>query len=211
VRERENVRQSSNILTAIANSTACRHPAITPILVEPIANEESTNRLPFPLRPVSWNRSSSLRRSGRCLSFAGAVSGTTGQRPWKALWQFPHWEITTGSACVSQGPAMKARNTIPTTDFEAFYERNEPDGAGELACLYRSVRDVSNETLFETKEVQNQGNVTHHVIAASGDMLILTARSYPAFIRFIVSKNSNPELDIEEAADFEYSINNPHS
>jgi hypothetical protein len=49
----------------IANSTACRHSAITPILVQPIANEESTNRLPVPLRPVSWNRSSrSSRRRG---------------------------------------------------------------------------------------------------------------------------------------------------
>jgi hypothetical protein len=46
---------------------------------------------------------------------------------------------------------MKAKDAITTTDFKAFYERNEPDNAGELACLYRSVRDVSDETLFETK------------------------------------------------------------
>jgi hypothetical protein len=45
--------------------TACRHPAITPILVQPIANEESTNRPRVPLRLVSWNRSSrSSRRRG---------------------------------------------------------------------------------------------------------------------------------------------------
>ena len=48
-------------------------------------------------------------------------------------------------------------------------------------------------------------------VASSGDVLILTAKSYPAFIRFIESKNSDTELDIEEAADFEYTINNPHS
>jgi hypothetical protein len=97
-----------------------------------------------------------------------------------------------------------------TTDFDEFYERNEPDSAGELACLYRSVRDVSDETLFETKKART-GNVTHNVVASSGDVLILTAKSYPAFLRFIQSKNSDPTLDIEEAADFEYSINNPHS
>ncbi len=106
---------------------------------------------------------------------------------------------------------MKTRDTITTTDFEEFYDRNEPDSAGELASLYRSVQDISDETLFETKEITNRGNVTHHVIASSGDVLILTAKSYPAFIRFIESKNSDPELDIEEAADFEYTINNPHS
>jgi hypothetical protein len=32
----------------IANSTACRHPAITPLLVWPIENEESTNKPPVP-------------------------------------------------------------------------------------------------------------------------------------------------------------------
>ncbi len=107
---------------------------------------------------------------------------------------------------------MKSKNsTITTTDFEEFYDRNEPDNAGQLACLYRSVVNISDETFFETKEMQNQGKVTHHVIASSGDVLILTAKSYPAFVRFIQSKNTDTELDIEEAADFEYSINNPHS
>jgi hypothetical protein len=126
----------------------------------------------------------------------------------ESLLAVPTLEIAT---CVQpQGPAMKAKDAITTTDFEAFYERNEPDSAGQLACLYRSVRDVSDETLFETKEVQ-KGDITHHVTASSGDVLILTARSYPAFLRFVVSKNRDPELDIEEAADFECSINNPHS
>lgn len=106
---------------------------------------------------------------------------------------------------------MKTKGAITTTDFEEFYERNEPDSAGELASLYRSVRDISDETLFETKEIKNQGNVTHHVIASSDDVLILTAKSYPAFIRFIELQNNDLELDIEEAADFEYTINNPHS
>ena len=59
--------------------------------------------------------------------------------------------------------------------------------------------------------MRNQGKVSHHVIASSGDVLILTAKSYPAFVGFIESKNTDPELNIEEAADFEYSINNPHS
>ena len=103
------------------------------------------------------------------------------------------------------------KNTIRTTDFEEFYDRNEPDNAGELACLYRSVVNISDESFFETKEMQNQGKVTHHVIASSDDVLILTAKSYPAFVNFIKSQNSDPELGIEEAADFEYSINNPHS
>jgi hypothetical protein len=106
---------------------------------------------------------------------------------------------------------MKARDAITTTDFEEFYDRNEPDSAGELASLYRSVRDISDETLFETKEIKSLGHVTHHVVASSGDVLILTAKSYPAFTRFIESKNSDTELDIEEAADFERAINNPHS
>jgi hypothetical protein len=110
------------------------------------------------------------------------------------------------------GEFMNAeKNTIRTTDFEEFYDRNEPDNAGELACLYRSVVNISDESFFETKEMQNQGKVTHHVIASSDDVLILTAKSYPAFVNFIESQNSDPELGIEEAADFEYSINNPHS
>ena len=100
---------------------------------------------------------------------------------------------------------------IRTTNFDEFYDRNEPDSAGQLASLYRSVRDISDETFFETKEIENGGAVTHHVIASSGDVLILTAKSYPAFIRFVESKNTDSELDIEEAADFEYSIQNPHS
>jgi hypothetical protein len=95
------------------------------------------------------------------------------------------------------------------TNFEEFYERNEPDSAEVLACLLRSVRDVSDEGFFETKEV-NRGKVTHHVIASSGDVLILTATSYLAFLDFIESQNRG-ELDIEEAADFEHAMNNPHS
>ena len=45
------------------------HAAITPVLVQPIANEESTNSLSVPLRLVSWNRSSSTPSgsSGSCL------------------------------------------------------------------------------------------------------------------------------------------------
>jgi hypothetical protein len=62
---------------------------------------------------------------------------------------------------------MKTRDAITTTDFEEFYDRNEPDSAGELASLYRSVRDISDETLFETKEIKNRGNVTYHVVASS--------------------------------------------
>jgi hypothetical protein len=65
---------------------------------------------------------------------------------------------------------MKPKHTINTTNFEDFYERNEPDDAGELACLYRSVRDVSDETFFETKKVQNRGKITHEVTASSGDV-----------------------------------------
>jgi len=80
---------------------------------------------------------------------------------------------------------MKRKEPFTTTDFEEFYERNEPDSAGQLASLYRSVRDISDETLFNTKEIRNKGNVTHHVTASSGDVLILTAKSYPAFVRFI--------------------------
>jgi hypothetical protein len=97
-----------------------------------------------------------------------------------------------------------------STDFEDFYERNEPDSAGALASLLRSVRDVSDEGFFETKEI-NRGKATHVVIASSGDVLALTAKSYVAFLDFIESQNSGSELDIEEAAEFEYSMNNPHS
>jgi hypothetical protein len=100
---------------------------------------------------------------------------------------------------------------IRMTNFEEFYDRNEPDDANQLACLYRSVVEISDEDFFKTKEVRDQGNITHHVIASSGDVLILTEKSYPAFIRFIQSKNPDPELDIEEVADFERSVNNPHS
>jgi hypothetical protein len=109
------------------------------------------------------------------------------------------------------GDFMSKDNTIRTTNFEEFYDRNEPDDAAQLACLYRSVVNVSDETFFETKEIHNHGKVTHHVIASSGDVLILTAKSYVAFVSFIESQSSDSELGIEEAADFEYSINNPHS
>lgn len=83
------------------------------------------------------------------------------------------------------GDFMSKNNTIRTTDFEEFYDRNDPDNAGQLACLYRSVVNISDESFFETKEIQNQGKVTHHVIASSGDVLILTAKSYPAFVSFV--------------------------
>src|SRR5262249_42331105 len=49
----------------IASSTACRHPAMMPLLVTSITNEESTTILPVPsvrtcqTHPDSWNRSSS--------------------------------------------------------------------------------------------------------------------------------------------------------
>ena len=102
------------------------------------------------------------------------------------------------------------KNTITTIDFEEFYARNEPDNAGQLACLYRSVRDCTDEDFFETREV-TVGKVTHEVIASSGDILRLTNKSYRAFMRFVEKQNSDPELDIEERVDFEYAINNPNS
>jgi hypothetical protein len=36
---------------------------------------------------------------------------------------------------------------VEPTDFKEFYDRNEPDNAQALACLYRSVRDASDEDL----------------------------------------------------------------
>ena len=106
---------------------------------------------------------------------------------------------------------MKAEGAVATTDFEIFYDRAAPDGPQELACLLRSVRDISDEAYFETKEISNRGNVTYQVIAWSGDVLILTARSRWASLSYINSKNDDPELDIEEAADCDFSVSNPHS
>ncbi len=100
------------------------------------------------------------------------------------------------------------KNTF--TDFEEFYDRNEPGSAGELADLYRSVVEISDETFFKTTKVR-KGKSRYQVTAVSGDVLLLTEKSYQAFKDFIESKNTDPDLDIEEAADFEYSINNPNS
>ena len=97
------------------------------------------------------------------------------------------------------------------TNFELFYEANEPHDAGQLACLYRSVTQLSDEGFFSTEEIRNKPMATHRVTASSGDILTLTKKSYPAFVQFIGSKNPDPDLDIETAADFEYAINNPHS
>src|SRR4030088_739931 len=47
--------------SVIASSIACRHLAISPILVPQTANEESANNPPVPRPPVLWNRSSSHR------------------------------------------------------------------------------------------------------------------------------------------------------
>lgn len=105
---------------------------------------------------------------------------------------------------------MMKNSNITTTDFDEFYDRNEPDSAGALAALYRSVSQGADEDFFQTKEVV-QGNVTHHVVASSGDVLILTAKSHAAFLKFIESKNEDTELGIEEAAGYEYAMNNPRS
>lgn len=98
-----------------------------------------------------------------------------------------------------------------TTDFEDFYERNEPDTLGELACLKRSVEDLSDEGFFRTEEVKNHGQVKYKVTAASDDVLLLTEKSRRAFLGFIYNKNPDPEMDIEEAADFDYAMNSPHT
>ena len=103
------------------------------------------------------------------------------------------------------------RDAVTTLAFEEFYQRSAPNGAGELAALYRSVRDVSDQSLFETKEVEYEGKITYHVISWSQDLLALTNRSRWDFLRFLESKNRDPDLDIEEAADCEYSVNNPNS
>ena len=100
---------------------------------------------------------------------------------------------------------------MTTTDFKAFFEANEPDDAAQLAALYRSVSNIDGEDFFRTEEVSGHGKVTHRVVASSGDVLLLTAKSYLAFIAYIESQNTDPDFDIEEAADFEYAINNPHS
>jgi hypothetical protein len=100
---------------------------------------------------------------------------------------------------------------IITEDFVEFFERNEPDGAVQLASMYRSVCYVSEGTLFETKRVKNQGNFTYQVTATSGDTLMLTAKTYAAFLHYIESKNRYPDLDIQDAADYEYSVNKDNS
>src|SRR3974390_1332006 len=48
--------------SVIANSTACRHLSMMPLLVRSDTNEESMNESLVPCRPVSWNRSSSHLR-----------------------------------------------------------------------------------------------------------------------------------------------------
>src|SRR5262249_51966290 len=57
--------------SVIANSTACRHFAMMPLLVRSDTNEESTNESQVPCRPVSWNRSSSLRQLSKSLKTQG--------------------------------------------------------------------------------------------------------------------------------------------
>ena len=103
------------------------------------------------------------------------------------------------------------RDPVTTLNFEEFYERSAPYGAGELAALYRSVWYVSDQSLFETKEVEHEGKTKYHVISWSEDLLVLTTQSRLDFLRFLDSKNRDPDLDIEEAADCEYSVNKDNS
>src|SRR5215475_13461012 len=71
-----NVSISSSV---IANSTACRHVAMIPILVQTNSNEESTNTLPVPWTPVSWNRWS--RTAARIRTRSAASAGRASLRP----------------------------------------------------------------------------------------------------------------------------------
>ncbi|WP_210250797.1 hypothetical protein, partial [Bradyrhizobium hipponense] len=48
VLDRERAVNVSISSSVIANSTACRHPAMMKLLVQSIANEESTNKRPVP-------------------------------------------------------------------------------------------------------------------------------------------------------------------
>jgi hypothetical protein len=48
VREREMAVNRPICSSVIANSAACRHPAMMPLLVQPTTNEESTNKPPVP-------------------------------------------------------------------------------------------------------------------------------------------------------------------
>jgi hypothetical protein len=68
-RLRTSISCPSNVQYPHRSSPIRPHAAITPVLVQPIANEESTNSLSVPLRLVSWNRSSSTPSgsSGSCL------------------------------------------------------------------------------------------------------------------------------------------------
>jgi hypothetical protein len=48
VRDRDRAVSASISSPVIANATACRHPAMMPLLVRSTTNEESANKLPVP-------------------------------------------------------------------------------------------------------------------------------------------------------------------
>ena len=96
-------------------------------------------------------------------------------------------------------------------DYEEFYEANEPDNEEQLANLYRSVTDVSDEGFYATEEINDKPNAKYRVTASSGESLILTEKSYQAFLKFIEKQNDDPELDIESAAAYRRALDNPKS
>jgi hypothetical protein len=98
------------------------------------------------------------------------------------------------------------------TDYEEFYDANEPDNAGEMNALNESVSHATDEEFYNTQAV-NQGKIKYIVTGPTGDRLLLTDRSRDAFLGYIhrQHRKTEPELDIDEAAAFEYAINNPHS
>ena len=71
VLDRERAVNLSISSSVIANSTARRHLAMMPLLVQPIANKESANKSSVPWMPVSWNWSSSSRSTANiCITLS---------------------------------------------------------------------------------------------------------------------------------------------
>jgi hypothetical protein len=49
---------------------------------------------------------------------------------------------------------MSALKAATNTDFEEWYDNNQPDDADQVRCLYRSLSDLSDEDWYKAKEIK---------------------------------------------------------
>lgn len=100
--------------------------------------------------------------------------------------------------------------TTRYVNYELFFDAAGGDDIFQLNALREAVTNLTDETWYRCEEI-DRGKIRYRVTGPTGDELLLTERSRAAFLRFIKAQNPDPELDIDEAAAFEYAVNNPHS